>query len=298
MAEALIERGKRAADPAVRASTLTAALELWRGRPLEDLAELSWFKEQAARLERLRHSTERVLAEARLALGRHMELVPELDSLVEPYPYDKDLHGLLMVALYRSGRQTDALAVYHRLRDRLLDELGIDPRPPLRELETAILRQDPGLDPGPAVVSETRRTESVSAVPALVERTAETHLIDQILNAAMTGQRGGLLLVEGPAGIGKTSLLEHARVQAEKLGFTVAGARGTDLEVDYACGCVRQLFEPFARDPAVPAPAVLRPASADPATPQGEYAIINSLFWLVHDLASRNPLLIVVDDLH
>ncbi len=330
-AETLVERGRRAADPAARAATLTAALELWRGRPLEDVAELSWFKEQAARLERLRHGARRGLAEARLALGEHAELVPELEGLVEPHPYDEDLHGLLMVALYRSGRQTDALAVYRRLRDRLLDELGIDPTLPLRELETAILRQDPSLDllaPGPVVASGERRAEgvasgaqgaeaagpepwrveavafrsqgagSVSPVPALVERAAETRLIDRILNTAMTGRQGGLLLLAGPAGIGKTSLLEHARARAEKLGFTVAGARGTDLEVGYAWGCVRQLFEPFARDPAVPAPAVLRPAGADPATPQGEYSIINSLFWLAHDLASRNPLLIVVDDLH
>ncbi|WP_329092330.1 BTAD domain-containing putative transcriptional regulator [Streptosporangium sp. NBC_01469] len=321
MAESLIERGTGETDPAARASTLKAALELWRGRPLEDVAGLSWFKEQAARLERLRHGAGRGLAEARLALGKHLELVPELESLVEPYPYDEDLHGLLMVALYRGGRQTDALAVYHRLRDRLLDELGIDPRLPLRELETAILRQDPSLDlpaPGPVVVSEprgagsgppetrrsesgsseTRRAESGLPAPALVERAAETRLIGQILNAAAAKRQGGFLLVEGPAGIGKTSLLDHARTRAEKLGFTVAGARGTDLEVDYAWGCVRQLFEPFARDPAAPAPAILRPASADPAAPQGEYSIINSLFWLAHDLASRNPLLIVVDDLH
>ncbi|GAA2629677.1 LuxR family transcriptional regulator [Actinomadura fulvescens] len=110
----------------------------------------------------------------------------------------------------------------------------------------------------------------------------------------MVGREGGIVVVEGPAGIGKTTLLAYARARAETLGLTVATARGTELEVDYAWGCARQLFEPFTKSSTA---AVLPFAGDDPAVPLGEYSIINSLFWLASDLASQNPLLIVMDDL-
>ncbi|MFI9550974.1 BTAD domain-containing putative transcriptional regulator [Nonomuraea endophytica] len=292
-AESLIERGMSATDPGERMRRLKAALDLWRGRPLADVAGSPWFAAQAARLDRVRRRANLALGETRLALGRHGELVPELEGLLEPYPFDEELHRLLMVALYRCGRQADALGVVHGLRDRLREELGIDPSAAVRDLETAILRQDPGLDLVPGDITAARH-----GTP-LVERAAETKVIGHALERASDGAGGGLVLVEGPAGMGKTSLLGHARDTAEAMGFTVATARGTDLEVDNGWGCVRQLFERFARQPGSPASAaVVRVTNADPSMPQGEYAIIDSLFWLAADLAAANPLLIVVDDLH
>ncbi|GAA3441694.1 BTAD domain-containing putative transcriptional regulator [Planomonospora venezuelensis] len=294
LAEQLVERALGTADPAERVAVLDRALELWRGPSLADVCDLSWLGEEAERLERVRRTAGQARVEARLALGEHVRLVPELEDLAESNPFDEDVCGLLMTALYRSGRQADALAAFQRLRRRLRDELGIDPGAPLRELETAILRQDPALDrvpaPGPG-------GPAVSRGPRLVERAGETDLVDRALDRAAARKSGSVLIFEGQGGIGKTSVLEYARGRARLLGFTAATARGAELELEYAWGCVRQLFERFAADAAPAASALLRQPDAQ-ETPHGEYAIINSLFWLASDLASQNPLLIVLDDLH
>src|SRR5215467_11823285 len=144
-AERLLRESTRAADPAQEVRLLREALTLWRGRPLADVARSAWLEEQAAQLELLRVQVERALAEARLAAGEHAELVLHLEQLAGEHPLDEQLHAQLMLALYRCGRQADALAVYHRLRRTLAQELGIDPSRALRELETAILRQDQAL---------------------------------------------------------------------------------------------------------------------------------------------------------
>ncbi|WP_233223759.1 BTAD domain-containing putative transcriptional regulator [Amycolatopsis sp. CA-128772] len=145
-ARRLVERGERADDPAQSAATLRAALALWRDRSLVDVGGVAWLDEQAAGLERLRTRAELALIRARLALGEHAQLEPDLDRLARARPFDEQVHAQLMFALYRTGRQADALSVYRRLRTALADHLGIDPHQRLRELETAILRQDPALE--------------------------------------------------------------------------------------------------------------------------------------------------------
>ncbi|MBO3747642.1 AAA family ATPase [Streptosporangiaceae bacterium NEAU-GS5] len=298
LAERLIRDGRAVGDPAQRVVLLERALRLWRGPTLADVIDLSWFREESDRLERLRGSAEQSRVEAVLALGGHAEVAPELADLAERNPFDEDLHRLLMIALYRSGRQADALSTYQRLRERLREELGIDPSGPLRELETAILRQDPALTHAampPAAPAEARA--DLSPEPSLVERTTEMARIDHALDRATTRRAGSVLIFEGPGGIGKTSMLEYARAQADRLGFTAATARGGELEVEYAWGCARQLFERFIKEAAPATAAFLRGSEADDL-PRGEYPIINSLFWLVSDLAARNPLLMVLDDLH
>ena len=145
-AERLIAGGRRARDPATTADLLRAALARWRGRPLADVGGLSWLDDQAARLSRLELSVRLSLIDARLALAEHDDLVPELESLVEEHPYQERIHGRLMLALYRGGRQSDALDAYRRLRAVLADELGVDPSRESRDLEGAILRQDAALD--------------------------------------------------------------------------------------------------------------------------------------------------------
>jgi hypothetical protein len=151
LAERLLRQGTRSADPVQGARQLEAALTLWRGRPLADLAGLPWLEEQAERLELLGVQVKLALSEARLAGGEHLALVPDLEQLADERPLDEQVHAQLMLALYRSGRPADALAAYRRLRLTLDEEMGIDPAQGLRDLEAAILRQDPGLDPpGPA----------------------------------------------------------------------------------------------------------------------------------------------------
>ena len=128
-------------------STCGAALALWRGQPLPDLAGLPWLEGQARRLDQLWLQIKRALVQARLAAGEHAALLPDLEQLAAEHPLDEQLHAQLMLALYRSGRQAYALQAFHRLRRTLTEDFGIDPSPQLRDLETRILRQDPALNP-------------------------------------------------------------------------------------------------------------------------------------------------------
>lgn len=144
-AEELVRQGLRESDPARVRARLGEALAFWRGPSLADLAGLPFFDEQAGRLDGVRWSAVRAETAARLELGEHGALVPELEVLTKEQPFDEELHAQLMLALYRSNRQAEALAIYQRLRRALADELGVEPGPALRELESAILRQDPSL---------------------------------------------------------------------------------------------------------------------------------------------------------
>jgi DNA-binding SARP family transcriptional activator len=128
------------------ARTLRQALDLWRSQVFADLAEYAFTRPEAARLEELRLTALEARIDADLALGQHDALVAELEHLVAEHPLRERLHGQLMLALYRCGRQAEALATYQRARDLLADELGIDPGELLQHLHASILAQDPALD--------------------------------------------------------------------------------------------------------------------------------------------------------
>jgi DNA-binding SARP family transcriptional activator len=125
------------------AQTLHQALDLWRSPVLADLADYAFTRPEAARLGELRLAALEARIDADLALGRHDALTAELDQLAAGHPLRERLHGQLMLALYRCGRQADALAAYRRARELLASELGIDPGEPLRRLHDRILAQDP-----------------------------------------------------------------------------------------------------------------------------------------------------------
>lgn len=169
--EALLEQGREAlalGDAQQAAARLRAALVLWRGPPLADLAYEAFAQTETRRLEELRLAALEDRIEADLALGRHDALVAELETLVAENPYRERLQGQLLLALYRSGRQAEALDAYRRARRKFADELGIDPGPRLQELERSILRHDTSLEPPapppPTALDESRR------------RTTERHL--------------------------------------------------------------------------------------------------------------------------
>ena len=148
--ERLLEEGRRAnADgkPAEALEALEAALALWRGGALADLEYETFARPEIDRLEELRLVATEERIDAELALGRQGPVIPELEALVSKHPLRERLRGQLMLALYRSGRQAEALRVYGDTRKRLVDDLGIEPGQALKELEQAILRQDPALDP-------------------------------------------------------------------------------------------------------------------------------------------------------
>lgn len=147
--EALRRDGEAAAAagrPADALVQLRAALDLWRGDPLAGLPVDAAGGSATAGLELSRVSVMDLAAESELALGRHREVLPELQQWVADHPLDERLRGRLMLALYRCGRQADALATFREGRELLVEELGIDPSRELRDLEGRILAQDPSLD--------------------------------------------------------------------------------------------------------------------------------------------------------
>jgi DNA-binding SARP family transcriptional activator/streptogramin lyase len=168
--ETLLERGRRElarGDAEQASATLHDALALWRGPPLADLAFEPFAQSEIARLEELRLTAIEARVEADLALGRHNSLVAELENLVAAYPYREALRAQLMLALYRSGRQAEALDTYRRARRAFSEELGIEPGPRLQELERAILHHDPSLEsPSP----EAMRTEEEESIVTVRQR--------------------------------------------------------------------------------------------------------------------------------
>ena len=144
--ESLVAQARERDDPGERSACLREALALWRGEPLAELRYEAFAEREIARLEELRLAALEDRVDADLALGRHRELVPELEPLVAEHAFRERLRGQLMLALYRCGRQADALHVFQSGRKALVEELGIDPGPALQQLELRILRQDPGLD--------------------------------------------------------------------------------------------------------------------------------------------------------
>ncbi|HET6695539.1 MAG TPA: AfsR/SARP family transcriptional regulator, partial [Gaiellaceae bacterium] len=143
----------RGDDTASAETALREALAIWRGPALADFVYEPFAQTEISRLEELRTVVVEERIEADLALGRHAELVSELEALVEAQPHRERPRAQLMLALYRSGRQADALSAYRAARSALVDDLGIEPGPELKELEAAILRQDPSLlleEAGPA----------------------------------------------------------------------------------------------------------------------------------------------------
>ena len=219
LAERLLRQGVQSADPARAVADLREALALWRGRPLADLAGLAWLEQQAGRLDLLREQIRHALSDARLAAGEHRQLVPELEQAVADHPLDEQVHAQLMTALYRSGRQADALAVYQRLRSTLAEELGLAPSPALRELETAILRQDASLDASAAGGEASLRPAAppASGVPvpaqlpppvaAFAGRDAELARLDAIGDGqADEASAVTIAVITGTAGVGKTAL--------------------------------------------------------------------------------------------
>src|SRR5215207_6565471 len=182
------------------ARQLEEALGLWRGPALAEFADQPWAQAEAARLEDLRLAATEALVELRLAAaGGHAGLVGELEGLVAAHPTRERLRGQLMLALYRSGRQADALGAYLQAREVLAEELGIDPSPELQRLHHQILLQDPALEAATPDRDEPRHNLP-ERLTSLVGREGELRDVAKLV----ADHR--LVTVTGPGGAGKTSL--------------------------------------------------------------------------------------------
>jgi DNA-binding SARP family transcriptional activator len=216
----LEQAGRAAARAAVwtdAVAQLGAALALWRGAPLADVPSQVLAQAEVPRLTEMRLGTLEARIDADLHLGRHREVIAELQALTAAEPLRERPHELLMLALYRSGQRDTALAAYRQVRRRLIDEIGIEPGPGLRELNQRICRSDPGLlpRPQPAATAATagggdglaRPMMLPTAVPGFTGREREL----QVLSGA-AGRPGGPVLITaigGTAGVGKTALAVH-----------------------------------------------------------------------------------------
>ncbi len=152
-------------DPDRAGASLTAALALWRGEFLAELPAEGFVADERSRLEELRRGALLDRIEAELSLGAGEALVPELELLVREEPSQERPRRQLMLALYRAGRQADALALYRETHRRFSDELGLEPSRELKQLESAILRQDPSLDPPPKTQPDVTGTDSTTVAP-------------------------------------------------------------------------------------------------------------------------------------
>ena len=180
---------------------LRQALSLWRGEPLADFRDETFAASAITRLKELRLTALELRLDADLAIGRDAELVPELERLVREHPLRERLRGLLMLTLYRCGRQADALAVMADARARLREELGRDPGHALQQLEKAILFQDSALDaspyaprlalpaaPSPAAAAAPTRATSLAEVPAATRKTVTVIFCDVVASSTLAGR--------------------------------------------------------------------------------------------------------------
>jgi predicted ATPase/DNA-binding SARP family transcriptional activator len=306
----MVEAGR--AGPAAAAEQLREALALWRGPPLADLAYEPFLQSEIARLSELRLNALEQRIEADLASGRHAELVAELEALVAEQPLRERPRRQLMVALYRCGRQAEALEVYRDTRQSLVEQLGIEPSRELRELERAILEQDHSLDFVDDVAADDARPGD------FVGRDRELAALDEALGDALAG-RGRLCLLAGEPGIGKSRLADELLAHATARGArtlvgrcweaggapaywpwvqllrayvreaepdalrTQLGAGATDL-----AQIVPELRERFED---LPVPQALEPEAA-------RFRLFDAVAAFLRDASRGQPLVVFLDDLH
>ncbi len=309
------------------ATTLREALGLWRGPALADVAYDDFAQDEIRRLEDLRASAAERLLEAELALGRHAEVLAEIELLAAEHPDREGLACQLMLALYRNGRQSEALQVYQRVRT-WLDERGLQPGHGLQELQAAILRHAPELrwNAPAAAVDDGGAAPSLgftarAGAGAFVGRSEAVELLQDRWGRAEDGV-AQLVLIEGRPGIGKTRLAFHF---AERLADAGAAALYGRTDEDALLP-----YQPFAealvgllgrggadgptgnaneRDvlgdltPSLRAPTVERPPDAA-SNRYGlyedlrRYELLETVATVLGRTAAARPLLLVIDDLH
>ncbi|MFG2914992.1 BTAD domain-containing putative transcriptional regulator [Kitasatospora sp. NPDC048298] len=217
--ESLVAAGRTqraAGNPVEALRSFSAALDLWRGAPLADVALTSSIMAESARLEESRLAVMEAKLGVQIALGEHEDVLPELKLLVAQHPLRERLHEYLMTALYRTGQQAEALGVYRDLHHLLADELGIDPSRPLRELQQRILEEDPSLNDR-AARQEVTVTASAPGGPAAAAEAAprllprrrvpfvgRTSELDELVGLLAEGRPA--VAIHGPAGSGKSAL--------------------------------------------------------------------------------------------
>jgi len=269
------------------AAQARAALALWRGRPLADVESDAVTVRNVPRLEELRLQALETRVDADLHRGRHAELTAELEQLAAAQPLREQLHALLMLALYRSGRQAEALAAYGRARRALVDELAAEPGPELRELHRRILAADPALTPArPAAAAAPAVPRQLPGTAAhFAGREGELAALTRILDRAGAEAPGTVVIsaIGGTAGVGKTAL-------AVRWAHQVAGRfPGGQLYVNL------RGFDPSGT-PVAPAEAIRGFLDALGVSPERIPASLEAQTGLYRSLIAGQRLLILLDN--
>jgi DNA-binding SARP family transcriptional activator/tetratricopeptide (TPR) repeat protein len=311
-----------------------AALALWRGRALADVADAPWAQGEIARLEELRLGAEELVLEARLGLGQHRELVAAAEAAVAAAPFREQRWATLLLALYRSDRQADALRAFQRLRRQLNDELGIEPSSALADLEQAVVLQSPELRWVPQVLAPPQADprshgrgsrepgidlveELCGSLTTFVGRTRELDRLRKAYGGAGEGRRS-LVLIGGEPGIGKSSLAAALAKHVQEDGGAILLGRCTEgagvpyqpfvEAVDRFVEEAPQAFldahaADYGGDLARLSPAFERQlpqarprSSSDPDTER--YLTFAAVSGLLEAAAEQKPLLVVLEDLH
>jgi DNA-binding SARP family transcriptional activator len=305
-------------DPGEQVVLLDEALASWRGEPYADFRYFHFTRPAVSRLEELRGWAVETRAESMLALGRHLEVASELPYRVRQDPYRERLRVLQMLALYRSGRQADALACYQEARKVLVEELGLEPGTELRSMEQAIIAQDPALDvpmtgaqnlpasgwPGTAPAkAEGQLDPHPHGRPPMFGRDGELASSVAFVKGVLAGS-GGLLLVTGEAGIGKTRLAEELARWAERRGIEVHWGHCPEMEGAPPFWIWMQVLRSLVADNTLIPESLRMLASTEsvelgPVGDEvGRFQLYESVKLLLETEAQRRPVLVILEDLH
>ena len=299
-------------DAATAEERLGEALSLWRGSPLADLALDPFAHTEIARLEELRLLAVEDRNEALLALGRHADVIAGTEALIGAHPLRERLRAQLILALYRSRRQAEALEAYQAARRALVDELGIEPSPELQELERRILRQDPSLEPVPQAPA-TKPVPGRRAAGTFVGRTWELETLEAGLDDALAG-RGRLFLAVGEPGIGKSRLADEFASRAKQRGAGVLWGRGWEGDGASPYWVWAQALRSYvrARPPDVVSASIgphgaqlaqlvpeLGEVDPEPLDPESaRFELFEAVTAFLRAAAREETLVLVLDDLH
>jgi DNA-binding SARP family transcriptional activator/tetratricopeptide (TPR) repeat protein len=292
--------------PEIALRLCEAGIGLWAGAPFGDVLDCELIRSETTRLEELRLQAHELRVQALLALDRHTLVTSDLESLVRAHPFRERLWELLTLALYRSGRQGEALAALRRAREVLADELGVDPSPALRELEADVLAQAPWLSTGRRPVLDPPATPPVPATPTspspvgMIGRSDVLAELQGHLDRVLAGH-SETLIISGEAGIGKTRMVNELAELAGTQGARVLWGRCH--EADYSPSfwpwlpILRQLAPAH---PGALIAGLLSPTDAPSSVDAGsaELRTYDAVSALLAQSAAERPLVIVIEDLH
>jgi DNA-binding SARP family transcriptional activator len=296
-------------DPSAVQNRLSPALASWRGTAFQEFGGMPWADLEASRLEELRLMATERLANAALQLGQAAQAVADLDRLTAEHPLREEAWRLLALALYQSGRQGDALSALRRARARLAADLGVDPGPALRELESDILAQAPRLSApsalshnSAAAVPAPAGTDAAPAIAALYAgQEAELTQVGRSAREAAAG-RMQIVLVSGDAGSGKTALAGRVSQRLAGEGWTVTAVRCPEDEGAPAgwlwAEVLRRLAAAAPAEPQALAALLTSTPAGDGDPAAARFRLYRAVVGYLEAVSRAAPLLLVLDDLH